>query len=59
VHMGSLCTYRAYEVIKYKNNLKKLTHVFSVLLHLCIKFQCQIPNNERAVKKIKFLIDLW
>jgi hypothetical protein len=58
VHMGSSCIYCAYELIKFIKNLKKFTHVLSILLNLCIKFQCQILNNEGAVKKIKFLTDL-
>jgi hypothetical protein len=37
--MGSLYTYHAHELTKFIKNLKKLTHVLSMLLHICIKFQ--------------------
>jgi hypothetical protein len=30
---------------------KKLKHVLSIFIHICIKFQIQIPSNEGAVKK--------
>jgi hypothetical protein len=57
--MGSPYTYRAHELTKFaKKKLKKSIHVLSILLHLCIKFQIQIPNNEGAIKKTKFLTDL-
>jgi hypothetical protein len=36
----------------YKKS-EKITHVLSILLLLCIKFQRQILNKEGAVKKIK------
>jgi hypothetical protein len=59
VHMSSLDTYHAHELTNFiKKNLNKFTHVLSILLCLCIKFQVQIPNNEGAVKKTKFLTDL-
>jgi hypothetical protein len=56
--MGLPYTYRVNELIKFTKNLKKCIYVLSILLHLCIKFQHQISNNEDAVKKIKILTDL-
>jgi hypothetical protein len=38
--------------------MKKLIYVLSILLYLCIKFQFQIPKNEGAVQKTKFLTDI-
>jgi hypothetical protein len=60
VYMSSSCTYciYIYELTKFIKKSKKIIHVLSILLHLCIKFQRQIPNNEVAVKKIKFLTGL-
>jgi hypothetical protein len=58
VYMSSLCTYRAYELIKYIKNLNKIIHVIFIIPYMCMKFQIQISNNEEAVKKIKFLTDL-
>jgi hypothetical protein len=52
----SSCIYHVHELIKLIKNLKKFIYVLSIIFYLCIKFQ--FPNNERAVKKIKFLIDL-
>jgi hypothetical protein len=54
VYMSSLCIYRTYELIKFKKS-KKIIHVLSILLHIHIKFRVQIPNNEEAVKRTKFL----
>jgi hypothetical protein len=39
---------------KIHKNLKKFTHVLSILLQMCIKFQGKIPNNEGAVKRQNF-----
>jgi hypothetical protein len=40
VHMDLPCTYHAHELTKFiKKSEKKFTHVLSILLHLCIKFQ--------------------
>jgi hypothetical protein len=39
VYMNSSCIYHIYELTKFKRNLKKFTHVLSILLHLGIKFQ--------------------
>jgi hypothetical protein len=58
VHMSFSCTYRVHELKKFTKNLKTFTHVISILLHLYIKFQVQIPSNEGAVKNTKFLINL-
>jgi hypothetical protein len=52
------CNHRAKELTKFIKNLKKITDVLLILLHLYIKFQDQIHRNERAVKKTKFLTDL-
>jgi hypothetical protein len=41
-----------------QKNPSKITHVLSIILHMCIKIQVQIPSNEGAVKKIKFLTDI-
>jgi hypothetical protein len=35
-----------------------IIYVLSIILHLYIKFQYQISNNERSVKRTKFLTDL-
>jgi hypothetical protein len=56
--MSSPCIYCVYELTKFIKNLKNFIYVLSILLHLCIKFQRQIPNNEGAIKKTKFLIDV-
>jgi hypothetical protein len=58
VHMVLSYIYCAYELIKFIKNLNFFIYFLSILLHLCIKFQCKISNNEVAIKKIKFLIDL-
>jgi hypothetical protein len=57
VIMSFLYVYRTNELKKLIKNVKKFTHVFSIILQLCIKFQVQIASNEE-VKKIKFLRDL-
>jgi hypothetical protein len=43
---------------KFYKKIKNFTHVLSILLYLCTKFQVQITMNEWAVKKTKILIDL-
>jgi hypothetical protein len=59
VHMTFLCTYRTHELTKFtKKSENTHTHVLSIIFHLCIKFQVQIPSNEGAVKMTKFLTDL-
>jgi hypothetical protein len=58
VIMSFLYVYRTNELTKLIKILKNFTHVFSIILQLCIKFQVQIASNEEAVKKIKFLRDL-
>jgi hypothetical protein len=66
VHMSSLCTHHAYVLIKFIKKLKKITHVLSILLHLCIKIQVkthyslsitkkrEISNNYKYVRKFLF-----
>jgi hypothetical protein len=46
VYIGSPRTYRVHELIKFTKKSKKIIYVLSILLHLCIKFQRQIHNNE-------------
>jgi hypothetical protein len=58
MYMGSLCIYCVYKLIKLTKKSEKIIHVLSILLHLYIKFQCQISNNEGVVNKTKFLTDL-
>jgi hypothetical protein len=43
-------------IIKFIKRSKKFIDVLLILLYLYIKFQHQIHRNERAIKKIKFLI---
>jgi hypothetical protein len=58
VHIGSSYIYRVHELTKFINKSKIFIHVIFIIPYLCMKFQIQIPNNEGAVKKIKFLTDL-
>jgi hypothetical protein len=58
VYIDSSYIYRKHELIKLTKKSEKIIHVLFILLHLCINFQRQIPNNEWAVKKKKILTDL-
>jgi hypothetical protein len=58
VCIGLSCTYCVHELIKLTKKSEKFIYVISILLHLYIKFQCQILNNKRAIKKTKILTNL-
>jgi hypothetical protein len=51
MHMGSPCTYRTLELTNFTKNLKTFTHVLSVLLHLCIKFQVKTHYSLSIIKR--------
>jgi hypothetical protein len=46
VHMGLLYTYRIHELTKFMKKSEKYIHILSILVHLCIKFQRQIPITK-------------
>jgi hypothetical protein len=58
VHMGFLCTYHARELIKFTKKYEKITHILSIVFHLCIKFEVQTHYSLATIKKRKNLTDL-
>jgi hypothetical protein len=51
MHMDSSCAYHTYELTKFTKKSEKITYIFSIIPHLYIEFQHQIPNNKGAVKR--------
>jgi hypothetical protein len=58
VQLNFSCSHCANELIKFTNKYEKITHVLLIILHLCIKFQDQIPYSLAITKKENFLTDL-
>jgi hypothetical protein len=54
VHRGSPCTYHADELTKFTKKFKKFTHVLSIILHMCIKFQVKTYYSLSIIKKRNF-----
>jgi hypothetical protein len=46
----------AHELMKFIKNLKNFTHVLSILLHMCIKFEVK-TNYSLSIKKEISTID--
>jgi hypothetical protein len=49
VHMGIPCTYCAHELTKFTTKSEKITHILSIILHLCIA----------GFNSIEFLLWTW
>jgi hypothetical protein len=54
VQIGILFIYRTHELIKFLKKSEKITHILSILRHLCIKLQIQNLSNECTIKGQKF-----
>jgi hypothetical protein len=54
VHMDFSCVYCAHKVIKFTIFFKKITHILSILLHRCIKFEVQIQYSLSITKREKY-----